>query len=557
MAGASQVEFPGKKRQRLRMRGTKQANLDTQKRLRKNLDTLLDRGEELLPAMTWTGRLKWGRTDPVTKTLASLRKVLDNRHNKKWLGKKMMAKRGDNIAKALAGALMAAHDTEISIVGNYQHQSFGSASFVRRGDGKPAYQAGVQNHHMPTLRMIPWETHARAGYHFFSWKGGFVCSGPIPTIPEGWLDEVLEKSRFSFTKRDNIWITKSLDFDKVKDNEMCADGYLLLNFIDGSKVGIDFKALSTIKGKKSFVHDLALSMLPPNLSTVMTPDAIWVPEGCSQDGARESIDRVLDGWVGLTLNEGSIAQRVKIAVLANLDEGFVVAEKWFANAEEGITQLKGSTAEKELALILLNSAKGSGVRISQRGDLHERDGDAVEISAKSLNDVLSALWSDHGQAGLEKYGLAADEAEELWSAQLAKMRPFGKFLRELSEKRSKASVASKFPYKRGKLPGAVGYINDLILTALVDGMGTAEKLALSKKGDIDKEASAWAWLVAAGRSAGQDWQFSPNARDRGRVWSGATIIAWKDAKALVEDQENDYSGCLEKLRVACGQIETF
>ena len=61
MARPAQVEFPGKKRQRMRMRGTKQANIDTQKRLRKNLDKLLEEGEALLPAMTWTGKLKWGK----------------------------------------------------------------------------------------------------------------------------------------------------------------------------------------------------------------------------------------------------------------------------------------------------------------------------------------------------------------------------------------------------------------------------------------------------------------------------------------------------------------
>ena len=36
---------------------------------------------------------------------------------------------------------MAAHDEDISLVGNYSHQSFGKASYVRRGDGKVAYQA--------------------------------------------------------------------------------------------------------------------------------------------------------------------------------------------------------------------------------------------------------------------------------------------------------------------------------------------------------------------------------------------------------------------------------
>ena len=59
MARPAQVEFPGQKRNRMRMRGTKQANLETQKRLRKNLDRLLEEGETLLPAMTWNGKLKW------------------------------------------------------------------------------------------------------------------------------------------------------------------------------------------------------------------------------------------------------------------------------------------------------------------------------------------------------------------------------------------------------------------------------------------------------------------------------------------------------------------
>ena len=84
MAQPSKVEFPGQK-QRMRMRGTKQANLDTQKRLRKNLDKLLEEGETLLPAMTWTGKLKWGRVDPVTKTLAELRKIMQKRNDVKFL----------------------------------------------------------------------------------------------------------------------------------------------------------------------------------------------------------------------------------------------------------------------------------------------------------------------------------------------------------------------------------------------------------------------------------------------------------------------------------------
>ncbi len=555
MARPAQVEFPGKKRQRMRMRGTKQANIDTQKRLRKNLDKLLEEGESLLPAMTWTGKLKWGRTDPVTKTLRDLRKILDKRHDRKWLGKRMMAKRGDDVGKALAGSLMAAHDEDISLVGNYSHQSFGKASYVRRGDGKVAYQAGLQNHHMPTLRMLPWEDHARKGYFFFSWRGGFECTGPEPNIPMEWLHDVLERSRFEFETKDNIWITDGLDFNAVSNDEMSKDGYLVLNFINGSKVAIGFDKLETVKGKSSFIHDLALSMLPPNLSTVMTPDAVWAPEGASRDGSEEALDRVLDAWMGLTLNEGSISKRVKMAVLHHLDEGFIVGERWFENAEDAVKELNGSNSEKEIALKLMQEAAGSGIRISKGGETSERGGNALEIAASSCNDVLSGLWEEHGLAGLISIGIEEEEAEDLWSAQCNKKRAFGKFLKDIESQRSKADITQRFPYRKGKISGPVGMIHDLTLTGLVDGMGKAEKMAMKKKSNIDEESASWAWLVAVNKSGGQEWQFSTDARDKGGAWSPAAIEVWNAGKALVNGEEVDYKACLENLRKASGQIE--
>ena len=555
MARPAQVEFPGQKRQRMRMRGTKQANVDTQKRLRKNLDKLLEEGETLLPAMTWTGKLKWGRVDPVTKTLKELRKILSRRHDKKWLAKRMMAKRGDDVGKALAGSLMAAHDEDISLVGHYSHQSFGKASYLRRGDGKVAYQAGLQNHHMPTLRMLPWEDHARKGYFFFSWKGGFVCTGPEPNVPEGWLDDVLLRSRFDFNNEGNIWATEGIDIEAVAEDKMSKDGYLVLNFIDGSKVAIGFDKLETVKSKSSFIHDLALSMLPPNLSTVMKPNAIWTPDGASRDGSEEALERVLDAWMGLTLNEGSISKRVKLAVLHHLDEGFIVGEKWFENASDAVDELNGSSSEKELALKLMIEAEGSGIRISKGGETIERGGNALEIAATSCNDVLSGLWDDHGLAGLISIGIPEDEAEELWSAQSTKKRAFGKFLKDIESQRAKADIIQKFPYRKGKISGPVGMIHDLTLTGLIEGLGKAEKIALTKKSDIDEQSASWAWLVAAGKSGGQEWQFSTDARDKGGAWSPAAIEVWKAGKALVDGEDVDYKACLEKLRKACGQIE--
>ena len=92
------------------MRGTKHANDATAKRIRRQLRQLLEDPDECLPTMTWKGRLSWGRKDPVTKTLQNLRKIVANKDDVKWLSKRMLAKRGDPVGKALAGSLHAAHD---------------------------------------------------------------------------------------------------------------------------------------------------------------------------------------------------------------------------------------------------------------------------------------------------------------------------------------------------------------------------------------------------------------------------------------------------------------
>ena len=268
MAKPAQVEFPGQKRAKVRMRGTKHANEATVKKIKKELTRLLDNPRSHLPAMTWNGKLRWGRTDPVTKTLRELEKIVKKKNDTKWLGKRMMAKRGDPVAKAFAGSLHACHDTEFSTVGKFSSASFGTASYVRRGDGKQGYLAGLQNYSNITLRMLPWEEHAKRGMYFFSWKGGFVCTGPDPNPPNEWVTDVLSRSRFDFKTKEidgkKIWYTDDVDFSKVKDSISSSNGYVKLSFKKGQVVAIGFDSIKKVtKKESSFIHHLALSMLPP------------------------------------------------------------------------------------------------------------------------------------------------------------------------------------------------------------------------------------------------------------------------------------------------------
>ena len=559
------------------MRGTKHANDATAKRLGRQLRQLLEDPNAYLPEMTWKGRLSWGRRDPVTKTLLDLKKIVAKKDDVKWLSKRMLAKRGDPVGKAFAGSLHTAHDDEISLVGNFKSPNFGSGSFIRRGDGKQGYLAGLQNHQNLTLRMLPWEDHARKGMYFFSWENGFVCTGPNPTPPKGWLEDVLERSRFDFKHQEiegvEVYVAGEINADDVLNSIPSTQGWVRLSFNHGPIVGIDLQSLKATKEKQSaFVHHLALSMLPPLLTSVVEIDAMWVPNGWDvndelPEGAKEGLDKLIAGWHGLTVPEGNLTHACQRSVLDSLDFGLLIGSSWSRGDSieqilESLENMAGNEDEKLLAAGVFLEAmnqSGEGIRIDSRGGIQEREGSIVEVmEGASLTDAVNALWEDFGLAGLDSIGIEGDEAQIIWEQQLKKPKPLKTFLKGLDSSRKKAQEKAKFPYRVGVLHGAVGAIHDLILTGLLEGPGIAERKATARHDDIDSAAAGWAWLRAANRSTGQDWHFESLARDRGGAWMEATKALLKAGKDLLDSDGSDNSSFMNALRAlhtATGQQE--
>ncbi len=559
------------------MRGTKHANDATAKRLGRQLRQLLEDPNAYLPEMTWKGRLSWGRRDPVTKTLLNLKKIVAKKDDVKWLSKRMLAKRGDPVGKAFAGSLHAAHDDEISLVGNFKSPNFGSGSFIRRGDGKQGYLAGLQNHQNLTLRMLPWEDHARKGMYFFSWENGFVCTGPNPTPPKGWLEDVLERSRFDFKHQEiegvEVYVAGEINADDVLNSIPSTQGWVRLSFNHGPIVGIDLQSLKATKEKQSaFVHHLALSMLPPLLTSVVEIDAMWVPNGWDvtdelPEGAKEGLDKLIAGWHGLTVPEGNLTHACQRSVLDSLDFGLLIGSSWSRGDSieqilESLENMAGNEDEKLLAAGVFLEAmnqSGEGIRIDSRGGIQEREGSIVEVmEGASLTDAVNALWEDFGLAGLDSIGIEGNEAQIIWEQQLKKPKPLKTFLKGLDSSRKKAQEKAKFPYRVGVLHGAVGAIHDLILTGLLEGPGIAERKATARHDDIDSAAAGWAWLRAANRSTGQEWHFESLARDRGGAWMEATKALLEAGKDLLDSDGSDNSSFVNALRAlhtATGQQE--
>lgn len=557
MAGPSKVEFPGKQRQKLRMRGTKQANKNVQQRLMRSLDLLMDSPKEYLPQMQWKGRLSWGRRDPVSKSLNAIDKVLAKRHDRAWLNRRMMRKGGDQVAKAWAGALSAAYDEEISLVGTAKFPGYGNATFVRRGDSKPIIAAGVQNPENPRLRLLAWEEHARRGWWFFSWSNGFVCTGNQPEMPEEWLQEQLQNIEIKLN------CTESDAGERWESTDV-GEEHFLLTFTDGTELALSPEDLSKTR-KRPLMHGIALTMLPPNLTGIADGELVWTPSGWPEDeelptAATAAATEVIETWLKLALPEEKIWKLATQALLVNLGVGIVRGNAWWSSEDVGgmLADISGSGIEREAAAIGLSKLmENTGAMIGIDGELSEREDDLLSCEASTLHHLLTSLWDEYGLHILIEMGLSEEEAEGAWRNQLDSPSPFAKFLRGLESQRADSALLGRFPWGEESLDGVCGNAHELVILAHRQGVGRAHAKATKTRGDVATQATCWAWLCAHQRGGGQEWHFEQDARDRGGGWSIAMSKLWQVSERLVEAEDLDsakqeYVEAMKELAKASG-----
>ena len=75
----------------------------------------------------------------------------------------------------------------------------------------------------------------------------------------------------------------------------------------------------------------------------------------------------------------------------------------------------------------------------------------------------------------------------------------------------------------------------------MDGLGKAERMATARHDSIEKAAASWAWLLAVGRSSGQEWHFDGDARNRASAWMSATKGLVLAGESLLSCEEADLS----------------
>ena len=554
----AEVSFPGDKnrKRKVRVRGIKKASKQIQQRIDKNLETLLDNPEVFVPDIECN--LGKPRRDMLAATLRDVDAISKKRHDRRWLGKRMGKRRGDVVGRALAGSLLAAGEADTSTVSVYNSPIYGASSFIRRGNGKQSHMVGIQNFTNPRLRLLVWDDHAKAGWWFFSWDGGFVCSGQEPRAPAEWIEDSLRKSSIDLSG-DDVRFSKGLEAEIVENDEFTDSGWLKLEF-GGIKAGITGAALAKT-GENPFVPSIALGMMPPKMSAVAEADWMWRPAGWPSDRelptqARESLDEVLLAWMNLALVDDKLARSCRNAILGSIEEGYITGNHWFDvdSRTDFLSHMQGSEDEKEAIGIVLDGLEG-GVLVRSDGVVLEAENDVIRFEDSSCHPVLVALWEDNGMEILQSmFGLVGEEAGAIHDKQSKRKQGFGAFLRELNESVSSARKLERLPWEAGVLPSPLDFAESLIRKGAEDGV--ASTVAMCRKAKGLDAAMGWAWLVVHDRTESDAWRFDEASRDKGGDWVPAMTALWDAADSLLNkddlDAKEDYVNSMNWLAEVSG-----
>ena len=559
----AEVSFPGSRnrRKKVRVRGIKQASKEIQRRLESNLEALLNDPESFVPEITGElGKVSFfGSKDKMAMTLKEIELLAAKRHDQRWLKKRMVKKGGDEVCRALAGSLLAAGEEDLSTVSVFKHPLYGTSSYLRRGNGKQSHLAGIQNFNHPRLRLLVWDGHAKAGQHYFSWDGGFVCSCSQPNAPPEWIDWVLDKSSVDLSGDDVRW-TVGLTEEMVRDEHFSENGWVLLTFQNGTKVGVSPTSLA--KTEEPFAQSLAIFMMPPNkLGAVCEAEWMWRPKGWPEerglpDEGLERLSETLDTWLRMSLDDSKLSEACRASILNSIEDGHVIGSSWFdKNDRDGfLNHLSGTDDEKRAISTILDSLE-RGIHIRSDGVVLNLDSDVIRMEEGACHPNLVSLWPTHGKTVLAgMFGLGDAEAEEILERQARRKQGFGAFLRELGESLDTQMRLRRLPWENDELPEPLGMADRLVRKAVGDGVPST--VSLARKGKGLESAMGWSWLVVHNKTESDAWRFDESIRDKGGDWVPALQALWDAAEDLllndIEEAEEDYTNAMKCLAESCG-----
>ena len=345
----------------------------------------------------------------------------------------------------------------------------------------------------------------------------------------------------------------------VENKLFTNSGWLRLEFENGVTVGISKESL--INTKESFVQSVAMSMMPPKISSIVKSEWIWKPEGWPENKelpseGLEIVEEVIQQWLLMIYDDKKLANACRISILNSIKDGFVVGSSWYhsENMEMMLENMNGSQDEKDAISCVIDSLEG-GIHVRSDGVVINLEEGVVRFEDTSCHPVLVALWPEYGHIILENlYEIKDDEAQDIIETQNQRKQGFGAFLKELKQSISISKRLSRLPWKEGDLVSPLSFADFLVRSAVENGV--ASTVSKARKGKNLEMAMGWAWLNVHERTESDAWRFDESSRDKGGDWVPALRALWDAAEdLLVNDNLEavvDYKSAMKWLAEVSG-----
>ena len=479
----------------------------------------------LLPERIGDG--PWDRFDRLQSELEAVREVRDDED-----ALERLAKRGDPMARALAGLLRFYHDPELPamIVARYPS---GEIPFAPFGRTTREANVAVQNADDPSRLMIGYLDLARKGFYFFATEKALYCTGRNSSPPAAFLATQTAELpyRLAISPSGDRYLCPHLQrgehrpFLAVRWPAARREWRVCLTCAksDRQLLASLTSRLTVPKPLKEFTVDAELNVECHGGSACVHAELPEMPRGPRKRYlfGRSSDREALDAYLAILAPR---LEKTRTAV-------FVAAGVCYGADRGKFVDALAPTAEERTAL---------------ERTLPSVDG-LFEIDEPGASRALERLWPTHAEEIVGAIVPDEKEAERVVREARANPGRVSELLARAARKGAEAARKRELPTFQALAPEAA-YVDAVARAFRSRGLGAAEKAVTERLPREGKERGLAVGLLSAmDRLAPHDWQFTDTERK-----FGESLVA--PSKELLEGPSQGYFNALDRLMGLAGVV---
>lgn len=506
-----------------RSRNPKRASAVQEKKLIKTAKDIAENPLRVIPKCEGSCLLcKYSRDEKKIKKIKKYKDDVDKL--------KRYAKRGSDLSKAVAGAMLLAKQEKAPLLARARTPE-GELVFAKRGKAEKERLIGVQHYNDPKVRLLTYSPESKKGYYFYSIGDHVVCTGKEDKPPEEFIENAVEEAPYNFKKEDRAYTCghTSDEYD---------ESYLELDWPGADK---KFLVCSDCAEKdENLFISITSKMISPDNSKSFSVNANYKME-CSSDCERcisksdiQVSNELKEKYFGKLSDRGFLNEFRKEAFnkLESRSDLFAVGERCYGKDKKAfVSDLKYEEWEKPVLRAIITRLDG------------------IVLQEGTVNELLNKVWSRYGKLAIKSLIDDDDVVEEYYEKVEEGEKPRD-VLREVIDYKEKRKKLKDIPEFK-ELPSKAKFAHDVTIKYKTEGAKEAVKFIENKKIQNTRMKSlAYGFLVAFGKESSHQWKYSET-----EIESGEHLSIYIDD--MLDSTGEQYAEKLQRLLKESGSTASI